>query len=201
MDFPYYPPKRSKDKRSGKLRLAKYESKSKSRGIRSKPVRRTKTSTITFRIDEQLKEWLKTNAARQGQTLTSLLVRVLQGFFESYESGLPIGGIQRERRNHVRRKVILPARWKFRRSKDQAEHDVLVRNICAGGAYTEYINGKNLSFLEDLRSSTFSLVVRMPGSQKALELESEVRRIQITEESVNVALRFIDTLNEESLKG
>ena len=201
MDFPRYPPKRRKDKLAGKLRLVKYESKSKGRGILSKPGRSTKTSTISLRINEQLKESLKTNAARRGQTLTYMLTRILKDFLKSYESGSHLEEIQKERRNHQRKKIILPARWRFRRRKDQVEKSVLVKNICAGGAYTEYINGKTFSFLKNLQGSTFSLVVRMPGSQKAVELDSEVRRILITEESVGVALRFISTLDEGSLIG
>ena len=185
MDFPRYPPKRRKDKLAGKLRLVKYESKSKGRGI-----------LISLRINEQLKESLKTNAARRGQTLTYMLTRILKDFLKSYESGSHLEEIQKERRNHQRKKIILPARWRFRRRKDQVEKSVLVKNICAGGAYTEYINGKTFSFLKNLQGSTFSLVVRMPGSQKAVELDS-----LITEESVGVALRFISTLDEGSLIG
>ena len=163
--------------------------------------RKKKTSTICIRVEKDAKERLATIAAKGGRTLSSQISQVLHNFLDLYEGGSPYGAIHKERRNHARGKVLLPARWRMKLGKKEIEKDVLVKNISASGAYTEYINGKNFAFLKDLQSSTLSLVVRMPGSQKAVALDSEVRRIQITEESVNVALCFKDRLNQESLTG
>lgn len=161
--------------------------------------RKTKTATISLRIDKQFKDRLQTIATTRGHTLSSLLVRIFQDFLKSYERDSALGVIQKDRRNHLRTKVTLPALWKFRRRKGHVEHGVLVKNISAGGAYTEYIDGKDSAFLKDLQGSALSLVVRMPGSKETLELDSEVRRINITEEAVGVALRFINSLDEEIL--
>ena len=160
-----------------------------------------KTSTICLRIERHAKEKLATIAAKEGRTLSSQISRVLHDFLESYEGGSRYGAIYKERRNHEREKVLLPARWRMTLGEKEVEKDVLVKNISATGAYTEYINGKNFAFLKNLQSSTFSLVVRLPRMQEVIEIDSEIRRIQITEESVNVALRFIDIPNEETLMG
>ena len=161
--------------------------------------RTRKTSTICLRIERHAKEKLATIAAKEGRTLSSQICQALHGFLELYEGGLSYGAIHKERRKQAREEILLPARWRMKLGEREMEKDVIVKNISATGAYTEYINGKNFSLLRDLQSSTFSLVVRLPRMQEAIELDSEIRRIQISDESVKVALRFIDILNEESL--
>ena len=81
------------------------------------------------------------------------------------------------------------------------EQDVLLRNITAGGAYTEYMNGQSFQLLKSLQISPLSLAVRMPESQEPIVMECEVSRIHITDTCIGVGLRFAETLNGESLIG
>ncbi len=154
--------------------------------------RKRKTSTITFRIEDQLKEGLQTIAAKQGRTLSSLLDRILQSFMDAHENDSPLGTIEEERREHLRRKMIIPARWKFRQKESDVEYDVIVKNISPAGACTEYINGRNLSLFRDLHASPLTLVVRMPGSPEPAELECDVKHFSITRDLVRVGLCFVN---------
>ncbi|UCG13389.1 MAG: hypothetical protein JSU72_02570 [Deltaproteobacteria bacterium] len=152
--------------------------------------RKRKTSTISFRLENGLKERLQALADKQRRTLSSLIDRILQEFLDAQENGSPPGPVQEDRRHHLRKRVVLPARWKFRQGGKTVELDVLVKDISSGGAYTEYVSGNNLFFLKDIQVSPLALVVRMPGSPEPVELDSEPRRIHITRDHVGVGLSF-----------
>ena len=76
------------------------------------------------------------------------------------------------------------------------EHDVLLRNISVGGAYTEYVNGQNFQLIKNLQASPLALAVRMPESQEPAVVECEVSRIHISGNCVGVGLRFVSTLEK-----
>ena len=61
------------------------------------------------------------------------------------------------------------------------------------------MNGQNFQLLMSLRVSPLALAVRMPESQEPVVMECEVSRIQIAESCIGVGLRFVETLNGESL--
>jgi predicted DNA-binding protein len=160
--------------------------------------RRRKTSTISFRIEGRLKERLQAIAARRGRTLSSLIERILKDSIDSPEGGSAVGAIKEERRNQTRKKVVLPARWKFVHGENAVEHDVIVKNINAGGAYTEYHNGHSFLYFKNLQTYPFALVLRMPGSSEPVALDCVARHFHITQEGIGVGLEFSWTVSTES---
>jgi len=160
--------------------------------------RTTKTSTISFRIAKQLKKRLENAALRERRTLSSVIVGILQDSLDSREDNTTLGVIQEDRRDNARKQVLLPARWRIRQEDDPVEHDVLLKNISVGGAYTEYINGQGLQLIKDLQVSPLELVVRMPGSQWPIKVACEVSRIHITGDCMGVGLRLLGALKDKS---
>ena len=98
--------------------------------------RRIKTSMISFRIESQLKDRLLNMALRENRSLSSLIVGLLRSSLDSQSGNAKPGGIQEEKRLQPRKQILLPARWRIRQEDDVLEHDVLLRNISVGGAYT-----------------------------------------------------------------
>lgn len=168
-------------------------------GKPSKGDRKRKMSTCSFRLDSQLKERLQAIARRQGRTLSSLIDRVLRDFLSSQRENLPENAIKREKRRHPRKEIILPARWRLKQKENVVEYDVILRNISAGGAYTEYVNGQNIEISSYLQVSPLGLIVRMPGAQKPAALDCKVIRTHITRGSVGVGLSFTKVFDEDSL--
>jgi predicted transcriptional regulator len=162
--------------------------------------RKRMTSTVTFRLDYSLKKGLCGLAEKQGHSLSSLIQKTLQDLLDSYEGGSrPVRLAQEEKRQHLRKEILLPARWRIRKGHKVLEHDVLVKNISVGGAYTEYLNGKSFQLFEDLLDSQLALVIRMPKWQEPVALNCKVRRIQITRNCVDVGLSFINISEEIDL--
>ncbi|UCG12385.1 MAG: hypothetical protein JSU72_18115 [Deltaproteobacteria bacterium] len=162
--------------------------------------RKRMTSTVTFRLDHSLKEGLLGLAEKQGLSLSSLIQQSLQDLLDSYQRGSgAVRLAQAEKRQHLRKQILLPARWRIRKGHKVLEHDVLLKNISVGGAYTEYMNGQRFTILEDLQILPLALVVTLPGSEEAVALQCEAKRFQIARDSVGVGLRFVDFLKDESL--
>jgi hypothetical protein len=154
---------------------------------------------ISFRITDQLKKKLEDRALRERRSLSSCIVRIVQDSLESQEYNTPPRGMQEDRRDHSRKQVLLPARLRIRHESDSLEHDVLLRNISVGGAYTEYVNGQNMQLIKSLQVSPLALAVRMPESKSAILVDCKVSRIHITGDCIGVGLHFIDTAIVKSL--
>ena len=152
---------------------------------------------VSFRIESQLKNRLLDVALRENRSLSSLIVGLVRSSLDSRESNETSGGIQEEKRNQPRKEVLLPARWRIRQEEDVVEHDVLLRNISVGGAYTEYMNGQSLQLLQSLQVSSLELAVRMPESHEPVLMNCEVSRIHITDTCIGAGLRFINKSSEE----
>lgn len=161
--------------------------------------RKRKTSMISFRVENQLKSKLEAVALKEGRTLSSCIVRILQDSLDPQHDAKPLRGIQEERRHHPRKQILLPARWRIRQEDYVVDHDVLLRNLSVGGAYTEYINGKGFQLFQDLQDSLLALIVRIPGSEEPVVLDCKVSRIHITSDRTGVGLRFLDSLRNENL--
>jgi len=162
--------------------------------------RKRMTSTVSFRLDFSLKEGLLGLAEKQGRSLSSFIQQSLQDLLDSYERGSgPVRLAQEEKRQHLRKEILLPARWRIRKGHKVLEHDVLLKNISVGGAYTEYMNGQGFQILEDLNVSPLEFVVRMPSSKVPLAINSEARRINLAGGSVGVGLSFINISEEIDL--
>jgi len=160
--------------------------------------RTTKTSMISFRAENQLKKKLEDIALKNRRATSAVIVLILQDFLDSQEGNLTPGGIREERRRHTRKQVLLPARWRIRQEDEVLEHDVLLKNISVGGAYTEYINGQGSQLIKNLQVSQLALVVRMPESQEPAVVDCEMSRIHITGNCIGVGLRLLSTLKDES---
>ena len=164
--------------------------------------RKRMTSTVTFRLDLSLKKGLLGLAEKQGRSLSSLIQQSLQGLLDSYERGSgTVRLAQEEKRQHVRKEILLPARRRIRKGHKVVEQDVLLKNISVGGAYTEYMNGQGFQILEDLNVSPLEFVVRMPSSKIPLAVNCEARRINIAGGSVGVGLRFLSAPEGLALAG
>ena len=162
--------------------------------------RKIMTSTITFRLDYSLKKGLCAYAEKQGRSLSSLIQQSLQDLLDSLERGIvPVRLAREDKRKHLRKEILLPARWRIRKGHKVLEHDVLLKNISVGGAYTEYINGQGFKILDDLTESPLELVVRMPFAKEPLAIDCEARRISIAAGSIGVGLRFIGVLSEKKI--
>lgn len=162
-------------------------------------ISRRKTSTISLRIEDRLKGELQTVAEKQQRTTSSLLGQLIQTFLDSLEGHSPPRSIQEERRLHHRTKIVLPARWRISQGENTVEHDVIVKNIGVGGAYTEYVNGQWFHLVKDLHDFPLALAVRTPGSMEPMELDSDVTRLLIAKDFVGVGLRFKCFLTQEGL--
>ena len=164
--------------------------------------RKRMTSTVSFRLDFSLKEGLLGLAEKQGRSLSSFIQQSLQDLLDSYKRGSgPVRLAQEEKRQHLRKEILLPARWRIRKGHKVLEHDVLLKNISVGGAYTEYMNGQGFQILEDLNVSPLEFVVRMPSSKVPLAINCEARRFNIAGGSVGVGLRFLGVLEGLGLDG
>ena len=154
--------------------------------------RKRKTSMISFRIESQLKDKLLNIALRENRSLSSLIVGLLRSSLDSQGGNArPGGSMQEEKRRQPRKQILLPARWQIRQEENLMEHDVLLRNISVGGAYTEYMNGHNFQLLMSLQVSPLALAVRMPESKVPVVMDCEVSRIHITDICIGVGLHFI----------
>lgn len=160
---------------------------------------RRKASTCSFRIEPNVKEKLQTIADKQGRSLSSLIELILNDFLDSYEKdNLYLGAIQQDRRKHVRKDILLPARWRIGKEDERFEYDVIVKNISTGGAYTVYSNGRSFQLVEELQTQPMRLFIKLPGFQGPVSLECKARRIHITESSTTVGIEFVNVLPEES---
>ena len=153
--------------------------------------RKKKTAMVSFRVENQLKSRLEAMALRERRTLSSCIVGILQDSLDPQQDTTQLREIQEERRHHPRKQFLLPARWRIRRGGSVLEHDVLLKNISVGGAYTEYVNGLGFQLINDLQVSQLELVVRMPGSQEPVVSNCKVSRIHITGDGLGVGLDFI----------
>lgn len=156
------------------------------------------TSMTSFRIERNVKQELQTIAKKQGRSLSSLITQVLESFLRTHEIDSP-SLTHEDRRLYPRKKIVLPARWRFLKKKRWVEHDVLIKDISAGGAYTEYINGQICHLFELDQVPSVELAVRLPGSQKPLALSCEPVRFHITRESLCVGMRYKGTIDDKNV--
>jgi hypothetical protein len=161
--------------------------------------RKRKTSVVSFRVEEQLKESLQGIAVKEGRTLSLVIERVLQNFLDFPQGNSALMQFKQDRRQHRRNEVILPARWRIIDGESIIEYDVLVKNIGVGGAYTQYINGQRFHLVKNLQTLPLALVVRMPASEESLVLDCKATRFQITKSAIGVGLRFIKVLKEQDI--
>ena len=163
---------------------------------RSEKYRGQKTSMCSLRIQQDVKNQLTTVAAKQRRTLSALIKKILQEYLDSCNDNSEPAVFPEERRRQPRKKIVIPARWRVKDGQSLVEHDVIVKNISSGGAYTEYINGQSFHLLKNLLFSSLGLVVRMPGFHESVELDCQVQRIHITKQSVGIGLRFTNIQTE-----
>jgi len=161
---------------------------------------RKKACVCSFRIEQGVKERLQAVADQKGRSFSSLIERILNNFLESNEKGiLPYDAVKQERRHHIRKDILIPARWRVGNKDDFVEYDVLVKNISAGGAHTVYSNGYNFRMLDQLLAKPFILFIRLPGLWGPVEVDCEARRFHLTKSSISVGVEFVNALSEESL--
>ena len=158
--------------------------------------RTRKTSMISFRVENQIKKKLQDIALRKRRALSSVIVGILQNALASPRGNVALGGMAEERRRQPRKQVLLPARWRIKQKEDVLEHDVILRNIGVGGAYTEYISGQGFRLIRDLQDSALELFARIPGAQEPISVECKVSRIHITGDCIGVGLRFLAEVRE-----
>ena len=158
-----------------------------------------KTSMCSFRVEPHLKEGLHTIAKQRARSLSSLIEQVLQDFVESQQAELPRDAIEKDRRQHPRKEILLPARWRLRKGKDTLEHDVLIKNISTGGAYTEYLNGRIYRLFEKDQIPSLKLTVRLPGSKEPIALECEAVRFHLTRDCLGVGLRYTELADQKTV--
>lgn len=160
---------------------------------------RKRTSMCSFRVDPGLKKGLQAMAKQRGRSLSSLLERILRDFLESQQADLPIATGDLDKRQHPRKKVLLPGRWRLGKGKDTLEHDVLIKNISAGGAYTEYLNGRLYRLFEKDQIPSLKLTVRLPGSKEPIALECEAVRFHLTKDCLGVGLRYTELADQKGV--
>jgi len=161
---------------------------------------RKKACVCSFRIEQGVKERMQAVAGEKGRSLSSLIERILSNFLDSYEKGnLSSDAVKQERRNHTRKDILIPARWRVGNKDDFVEYDVLVKNISTGGAYTVYSNGYNFRMLEELKAQPFRLFIKLPGLWEPAELDCEARRFHLTKASTSVGIEFVNALRENVL--
>ncbi len=158
-----------------------------------------KTSMCSFRVEPHLKEGLQTIAKQRARSLSSLIENVLQDFVESQQAELPRDAIEKDRRQYPRKEILLPARWRLRKGKDTLEHDVLIKNISAGGAYTEYLNGQIYKLFEKNHKTSLKLTARLPGSRESVALECEAVRFHLTRDCLGVGLRYTELADQKTV--
>ena len=156
------------------------------------------TVMCSLRIERQLKEGLQTIARRQVRSLSSLITQVLRDFMQSRKADLSPRPIQEEKRHFPRKEVVLPGRWRRQMGDKRQEHDVLVKNISAGGAYTEHVNGHHYRLFENSPLSSLELVVRLPGSMEPVVLACEPRHCHVTKECLSLGLQFTAKMEEQN---
>ena len=162
--------------------------------------KRIKTCVCSFRIEQGVKARLQALAGKQGRSLSSLIERILNNFLESSEKGnLPPDSVQRERRQHTRKDILIPGRWRVGNEDDFMEYDVLVKNISMGGAYTVYHNGFNFRILQELQAQPLRLFIKMPGARGPVELDCEARHFHITKDLTSVGIEFVNPLTKHVL--
>ena len=168
----------------------------KPRSVRERPGKRT--SMISLRIEPLHKQELESLAREKRCSLSSLIQQVLKDFLEMPGTD-PQRTPKRDKRRHPRKDVLLPARLRVRKEKEPVEHDVLIRNISAGGAYTEFVNGQLFGLFQKYHSDLLELAVRLPGSREPVVFECEPKRFHITEECLGVGLHYTKMTAEKSL--
>jgi len=152
----------------------------------------------SFRIELRFKEELQTIAQKEGRSLSSLIGVILKHYLLSQKGDLSLQSITEDRRRCPRKEVLLPARWRILRGEDIVEHDVLIKNISAGGAYTEYVNGDLYRIFESEQPLSLELVAKLPGSSGPIELECEPTRFNIAEDRLGVGLHYTKIEKEAS---
>lgn len=157
----------------------------------------TKASTVSFRIETRLKDRLRGIARNRGLSLSSLIEMFLRNASDfpaepSFKLSIP-----EDKRQYRRKEVILPARWRIGQKEDMVEHDVILKDISVGGAYTEYVDGKSLDIVKDLQASPVALVVRLPGETQQDVIHCHPRRFHLTQGILGVGLEFTETLDEK----
>jgi hypothetical protein len=157
-----------------------------------------RTSMCSFRVDPSLKKGLQAIAEQRGRSLSSLIEKILGDFLASQQAG-SISTIERERRQHPRREVLLPGRWKLPKGGETLEHDVLIKNISASGAYTEYLNGRIYKLFEKDQVPSLKLTVRLPGSKEPIAFECEAVRFHLTRDCLGVGLRYTEDTKHRSV--
>ena len=157
-----------------------------------------RTSMVSLRIGQGLKREIRTMAKKQGRSLSSLIEHILQNWLEKQKGDLPHTA-QVDRRRFARKDVVLPARWRFQGGNRIVEHDVLIRNVSAGGVYTEYLNGRQYPLFEKNQAWSLELAVRLPGLEMPVALECVAVRFHVTEDCLGVGLRYTESADSKSL--
>ena len=158
-----------------------------------------KTAMCSLRVEPHLKEAIQVIAKQRALSLSCLIEQVLRDYLESHKSNLPYEPIHQNRRRYPRKEVLIPARWRLQKGKETVEHDVLIKNISAGGAYTEYLNGKIYRLFEKDQVPSLELTVRLPGLDKPVVMECESVRFHLTRDCLGVGLRYTERIDESSV--
>ena len=158
-----------------------------------------KTAMCSLRVESHLKEKLRVAAKQKALSLSSFIEQVLRHFLESQDSAVALEETQRDRLQYSRKEVLLPGRWRLRKGKEAVEHDVLIKNISAGGAYTEYLNGHIYKLFEKGQAPSLELAVRLPGLHRPVVIECESVRFHLTKDCLGVGLRYTELTDQKSV--
>jgi hypothetical protein len=144
---------------------------------------------FSMRMSSEVRDALRKAAKREHRTSSSLLNKVAVEYLE--REGFPAQGhLLAERRQHERKKVILPSRTYLDSQSREVDIPGVILDISAGGVLVTYPRTSEIRSTSIAQLSDFELCFELPDTREGVCFDCSAKRMNNTGNEIRVAATF-----------
>lgn len=150
----------------------------------------SKSTMICFRTDEKLRDAIETIAREEGQSVSSILKKILCKYLEEKKAYKPAG---QENRRYPRKIIQAPALIRELGSEDTSQQVGIVVDISLDGLQISIPEHYRYEIREDREVSRISIVFTIPDYKRPIALQCLPKRIDPAGSETRIGASIVDT--------
>jgi len=153
----------------------------------------SKSISICFRANEDLRNALKKISKKERRTLSSTIETIIYQYLQTEEK---VQNTNEEKRRYPRKQVSLPALISNADSSNHAPQAGIVLDLSLNGMQISVPGDFKYNIQEDTENGDdpkISIIFTLPDSKKPLTMQCTPRHVFHSKDETNIGANFVDT--------
>lgn len=148
-----------------------------------------KDSLMCFRLSKNMRDSLAKLAREEKRSVSSMIEIILFSYLKEKKA---LKGLKKDKRQHPRKSVSVPAFINQNLSGEKKLHAGSVTNVSLGGVHISIPQDIPGEIVIDPEKSKFEIIFTLPGESRPIRLTCESRRVVDSKDSLHVGASFVD---------